>query len=126
MELNATSVATAVNILSLINLLGDSSITSTSQSAAFPQAFSALLTEMMGPNATQISVPSAALPVQVDTPSVSVNAHKSELRAKPTPTEAMNPAVVVASAPQAVNFGEPEKSIVLEVYDRAFSMDSTT
>src|SRR5262249_26678152 len=60
-----------------INLLGDSSITSTSQSAAFPQAFSALLTEMMGSTGAQISGPSAAPPVQVDTPSVSVNANES-------------------------------------------------
>lgn len=51
MELNATSVSTAPDILSLINLLGDSSIVSTSQSTPFPQDFCALFTELMGPTA---------------------------------------------------------------------------
>jgi hypothetical protein len=152
-ELNATSVGTAANILSLINLLGDSSITPTSQWASFPQNFSALLTELMGPaagqypggpdvtpaqvaNVPQTPVPSAApLLVYERTFLVDPIEHaraqspgpepKPTFRGKPLTPEVTKPAIVVASPSQALNFGEREESIAAVVHDGAALVDST-
>src|SRR5215467_11435115 len=103
MELNATSVATAANILSLINLLGDSSIVSTSQSTSFPQDFSALLTEMTGSTVGQASIATKAGPVQVANvpqtiaaPSVPVGPNKSD-DCNPTCSRGLQPASSIMS-----------------------------
>src|SRR5262249_54979176 len=94
---NAISAATAADIFSLLNLLGDSSIASTSQSASFPQDFNTLLTEMIGPtaggqcptdpktpqiqvaNVTQTPVPAAALVLRVASPSVRAAWQKTDI-----------------------------------------------
>jgi hypothetical protein len=146
-ELNATSVGTAANILSLINLLGDSSITPTSQWASFPQNFSALLTEMMGPaagqypggtdvtpaqvaNVTQTPVPSAAQPAQLATLSGPESVNKPDDSSAVTATDSTSSGLPLqpvqwAMASTKPNFGEREESIAAAVHDSAALADST-
>jgi hypothetical protein len=90
MKLNPTSVPTATNSLSLINLIGDSCIASTSSSTSFFQDFSALLTEMTGPTVDQ----------PVDAGSDGMNK-----------SEECNPATKVAAAETLSTLGQPQQSV---------------
>jgi hypothetical protein len=119
MILNATSVATATNSLSLINLIGDSCIFATSSSTSLSQDFSALLTEMTGPTAGQNPIDPKVPQIQV------ANLMQMAFPAAAQSAEVVSPPVVVALEPKEGNLETFEKSTVDAVYDRAFLVDST-